>query len=494
MNITNIDINNFKFHTEISIPIQKNMLLYGENGTGKSSIYWALHSLLKKEQTENMQELQKRGSSEPVLVNITFDDSTTNIDSISNEYFHTIHFANQDLLESIIDYDTNFYKVIDIQLRKYFNDYDVYYDKFSIINTKLGEVDDSEEVILLNNEREEYRQLFKTKLETIESIANDILHNEFHEKNTTLSFSYDWGKLNDSASAFSVPSISLNINNISAIKHNFNEAKLKLSSLSIFLAFIKQQSEEHLDNALQLLVLDDFLTSLDMANRKLIIEYILKEFKNYQIIILTHNLQFFNLIKKSTNNWDIKKLFTLKEESGYKTYVKSSENYIDEAKKFIQTEHYDLEIAGNKLRKAFEEIVQEFEQQLELGKVEAFHKIITSLKNDDTVFFNEPHKEITNLLKTFSNIFKNTQNDTDKIKTLKNIIQTKQEKNTIKIEIDDSDNLKYLIDKTNIYKSILLNPSSHNDIQSELYHKECENTIELLELLGELLLKIKGNN
>jgi len=67
------------------------------------------------------------------------------------------------------------------------------------------------------------------------------------------------------------------------------------------------------ENNLKLLVLDDFLTSLDMANRKIIAKYILDNFEDYQIIILTHNLQFNNLIKRLLDNdkWDTKVWFNL---------------------------------------------------------------------------------------------------------------------------------------------------------------------------------------
>lgn len=45
--INKIHINNLKFFPDFE-PIKiegKNILLYGENGSGKSSIYWALYTL-----------------------------------------------------------------------------------------------------------------------------------------------------------------------------------------------------------------------------------------------------------------------------------------------------------------------------------------------------------------------------------------------------------------------------------------------------------------
>ena len=39
MKITKIKINNFNFHKNIEFDINGNLLIYGENGVGKSSIF-----------------------------------------------------------------------------------------------------------------------------------------------------------------------------------------------------------------------------------------------------------------------------------------------------------------------------------------------------------------------------------------------------------------------------------------------------------------------
>jgi len=59
--IKQLHINNFKFFPE-SEPIQidgKNILLYGENGSGKSSLYWALYTLLESSGKLDPAEIQK---------------------------------------------------------------------------------------------------------------------------------------------------------------------------------------------------------------------------------------------------------------------------------------------------------------------------------------------------------------------------------------------------------------------------------------------------
>ncbi len=59
--VKTIQINNFKFFSETD-PINidgKNILLYGENGSGKSSMYWALYTLLECANKANPSEIQK---------------------------------------------------------------------------------------------------------------------------------------------------------------------------------------------------------------------------------------------------------------------------------------------------------------------------------------------------------------------------------------------------------------------------------------------------
>ena len=48
MKIKKIILENFKFYTNQNLDTKnKNILLYGENGAGKSSLYWALHLFYK---------------------------------------------------------------------------------------------------------------------------------------------------------------------------------------------------------------------------------------------------------------------------------------------------------------------------------------------------------------------------------------------------------------------------------------------------------------
>ncbi len=490
MKITKIKLDNFKFHTSLPIDIKGNMLLYGENGTGKSSIYWAMYSKLQ-DKNSNIQIYKKLKSSDSANVTITLDDSIPISDDIIHANSKTIYFANQDLLESMIDFDTNFFLVISNKFQKYFPMLEEYYINYERMNLNLN--NDELEQSDIVNERKKISENFKNQLEKISTIANGILESHFHIKKTKVTFAFDGGMLNDDGTNFNTPNISLLINDINTLKSHFNEAVLKLSSLAIFLAFIKIQSKESINNELKILVLDDFLTSLDMANRKFIIEYILKNFQDYQKIILTHNLQFFNLIKKLTEDWDIKQMFILEETDGYVSHIKNDTNYLQEAEKFLKTTDYNLETAGHKLRKAYESIMQDFSQLLELGRYDSLENIVKTIKDADDLYFNP--KQANLLIKDIFEIIQSTDTN-DVTQEIKQKILGFQSLSIVEVEIDKvkenpAKTIIYKVNKAIIYKQILLNPASHNDSEATLYRRECSEALELLKNLNKIKKQLK---
>ncbi len=81
--ISEISIQNFKFFPKLekSISVEgKHVLLYGENGAGKSSIYWALYTLLQCANKEDVKQIKKYfDAADPEsLVNIHLKPGTPN--------------------------------------------------------------------------------------------------------------------------------------------------------------------------------------------------------------------------------------------------------------------------------------------------------------------------------------------------------------------------------------------------------------------------------
>lgn len=500
MKINHLTINNIKFHKNLDINFSKNnCLIYGENGTGKSSIYSALYSVFKiyfRNKNFDFSKYKNNSTDEDIYIKVNLDNeelvlpnSNYNLpDSIDRDNYKTIYFANQDLLESIISHSDNFYINLYDNLKKYSSDLSSYCEKFDQINNTIT----SENYSTHNELRKENIESFEEYLAHLKSLSNSIIKDNLKE-NFEIDFEYEWGisdTLNDYK--YPTPEVKLRIDNRDNLKTNFNEAKLKLVSISIYFAIIMFQEED--SNSIKLLVLDDFLTSLDMANRKYIMEYIFENFSNYQKIILTHNLQFYNLIIRALKNrkeydtdWEIKNIFISNYLSPPESKIVSkNENYIIKAEeKLLEGEYH---ICGNYLRKEFERITSEFEQKLELGKASELQVIIDSIKSsDDDYYYIKPYeyfKCLKKLFKDFKEVINNGDSDPIKVSKCRTLIGGFSQ--TLIDYERELEKLKEVINKIEFYKNIAFNPSSHSDEEIEFYRKELEDSKALLISLNDI--------
>ena len=329
---------------------------------------------------------------------------------------------------------------------------------------------------MLEKSNEDFKNIFY-RIIPINDINNTI-KNELKE-NFTISFEIVDARLDDSdILKFIEPTIKIKIDNedySGKLYHHFNEAKLKLISIAIYFTLCKKYENA---NGLKILVLDDFLSSLDMANRRYIVQYILDGFKDYQKIILTHNIHFFNIILKLLklngveDNWSIQKLFLLNDTPELYTY---NQSYIDRAREELKKSNIDT--ASNLLRKEFERICTEFEEALQIGKKEEMKNIIGKLRN-----INDINRPLLNVLEPIENIIINSK--ADKLAAIQQYIE--RQKNVVNFKIEE-------IEINDFFKNILLNPMSHHDCESEHYKKDCEDAMEQLEKLNKRLKSIVKN-
>ena len=505
MKIKNIKLKNFKFHNSLEFDINKNCLIYGENGSGKSSIYKALYSnfyyFKDKKIVSNIVDvadkfLHRDFRSEDLKVDIDFDNEKS-INRINNslensELLHnqTIYLCDEKVLRKIVSME--FYSLVKDELVKHFFPLDNFLI-YQPLEDKLRRLTEERVPREILEMRVELNQKFQESFEEyipvdeVNKIIKDNLREEFE-----IEFIIEDAKILNKK--LTPPKISLKVKGVddkNDFSNHFNEAKLKLISIAIYFALAKKYET---DSELKLLVFDDFLTSLDMSNRKLIMWYLLDNFGDYQKIILTHNLQFYNMIVKLLKSreeeraWDIKNIFLRIENSQeIATIVNRNENYLSKAESELSS--YNLEVSGNFLRKEFERIVNEFEQILELGRVEELDNVIKALKNLDNLF-PEPSKNLKNISNKFNNILANpSTDDSTKYLQLKEEIETIP--NKLRFRNNELSFLKEMILKTEFYKNILMNSSSHDDRAKELYRKEFSNSIKLLKELNKILNNLK---
>ena len=139
-----------------------------------------------------------------------------------------------------------------------------------------------------------------------------------------------------------------------------NEARLSALGLAIYLAGRLACTPTANATALKLLVLDDVLIGLDHSNRLPMLDVLNTKFADWQIVLLTHDRNWFDLARSHLPdaNWKCVEVY---EGDGAATapipIVRPTQNrparaLLDKAKELVQTPY--VEAAANYARQAFE--------------------------------------------------------------------------------------------------------------------------------------------
>lgn len=532
--INKITFNNFKFfhtpETEINLN-EKNLLLYGENGSGKSSIYWGLYTFAQSVFKE-VDQVQKYfdPSGDQRLINI-YDDTNSKIsieltENGNNLIDNTISYKAEDIIatkaelkfkEATISSDFINYKLLfnhynflnteDIDLFNLFlrdilpittfgtnlksisgKEFNHSIDVWNDINTEF----ESEQ--LPNNyleNRAEYTEIkyppilelsdkfndkFEEYLNSLIEDINQIFIQKYFKLDLSLKFEYIKSTLiegefitQDEKNKFyvsyrvSAPKINLRIiDNTIGITipnpHTFlNEAKLSAIALSIRFATIKEKA---ISDAPKILVLDDFLLSLDMGNRQYVFDIIFNEFKDFQILFMTHDRGLYHYMQQHIRNRSIQKDWIFKEMYQSNKTGKNVPEIIDIQKNSpIEKAEYHLKkhdypACGIYLRRECEDLLDKLLPDKEKYKIN--NDIYTNTENTQSYNLN------------------------DKLKHLKIFCQKE------KILFEPFEDLI-------VYKSVILNALAHNDFTSPLYKRELEIVIKTLYKLSKIE-RVKSQN
>ena len=523
--IDSLEIKNFKFFKDTFIfkPLCKNVLLYGENGSGKSSIYWSLFTLIqsvlknpslsdarKYFDASNSQHLRNRYSNpnEDSKLLLVFRDLDSNAkrdceDSLNianatspalkdfmQKAFMASDFINYKFLSSLFEKRNS----VDNEVFEIFNR-----EIFPILSV-IGGVTDldgkfidsisfkewwdyilSVPATLEHNKKnkssfkqthpryiafksliEKFNNAVKTILQEIEIKTNNTLHNIYGlETDIVLDYRSCQFNLRTSPRHYDgiihYPQIILKAKLTSAnlpesnreILHPrsfFNEAKLTCMSIALRLAI--SDTKTNWPDSVKMLVLDDILVSLDMGNRIKVVDEIIKHSVRFQTFIFTHDRAFYHLVLseiKKRERLDDWKAMNLYEDplttTPYPRPLLKEENLMDsfeEAKR-----HYcncDFAACLNSLRRYTE------------------RKLIEILPNNLSLEMKPQgetrYKMLGGLITAFSELCKKFG------------------------MTNPCPDLEY-------YKDRLLNPFSHDNINSPIYKREVKNLMtELLVLDG----------
>ena len=427
--IKQIKLKNFKFfYGEVSIDLERsNALIFGENGSGKSSLYWALYTFLQSVLKTDNAKIQKyflhnhpenlrnrfADDAHESYIKLVFEDDhkSTTDKQISNTTVNTktgtlikqaiqgSELINYKLLSKIHDFknpdEINLFPILDKDILPFINFREILVRHDGAVTTanaqewwdyikngmqprgKMHEQPYKTFIHAVNKFNEELQFYFESIVESINEYLKKF------KQPFTISFdiracSYDAFMEGSSTKRNHItiaPQIFVHVNfNHSSIPadkqkitrpHTFlNEAKLTAIALSIRFAMLDQKlSGVVAGDTPKLLILDDVLISLDMSNREIVLDIILKEFIDYQLIILTHDRNFFELLRHrikrfGQENWKYIEMYECEKDGIPQPLIFESESYIGQAEWYLKNGKF--EIAGNLLRKEAENFVKQF--------------------------------------------------------------------------------------------------------------------------------------
>ena len=351
--IKEIEIEGFKaFSNKFSLELDKNLLMYGENGSGKSSIYYALHALLQSVyKSDHGEKYFRHEDSEENLINIYKLDDVKNNGfkphikiTLDNEHqwelsrdglSSTPDTANDSELRllnktsAFINYSyisrfrsarnsetINLWNVFIKDILPFYVPVGADKTLASIYDNLVAnkhpykvrkDIDRFNENLsnFIDNVNTKaskiYNKYFKAEDELDMLIQVKYVKDKDRKENPYNEEFYLFYKRGTAGKAYvwRYPKIGLHIEIgeivIQKPQSFFNEARLTAIALAIRFACL--QSGEPQDG--QFLALDDMLISLDMSNRMKVIRYLLEDVAGkYKIYLFTHDRLFYHCLKR----------------------------------------------------------------------------------------------------------------------------------------------------------------------------------------------------
>jgi energy-coupling factor transporter ATP-binding protein EcfA2 len=526
--IDNISIQNFKFFNDrFNLPVKgKNILLYGENGSGKSSIYWSLYTfyqacLKSKDEAQkyfkfgNNQNLRNLycKSSDYSGIKITFKNEGTSLqfedssdivsvtDSLHKEFMPlsmaSSDFMNYKFLASIFDFSNSQENdIFDVLAKEVFpflifkdslilddgtdslcRDADSWWKYLSEprkhipTRNKLPNgaiIQGSPEFHKYQDKLYKFNSNLRQELTLIFRDANNKLKDLFKE-NISLQFKYESATFNDrigntkshdgilhepkivvTAKMTDVPA--KDNFEITHPRSFFNEARLTCMALALRLAFLDARIVAG-DDFAPIIFIDDLLISLDMGCRKFIIPLLLNYADSKQMFIFTHDRAFYNLTRAEISmigkeaDWNCLELYADDEAGFFKPVLIKKKSSIDSAKHKYRS--LDLSGCANTIRSACEH---------ELKRILPLNLILA--KN----------------------------NDGDNQANFQNLNSLIQQFGAFSKKIFDSNlsDFPNIVPNLSNDRKLVMNPYSHDDIETPFYRRELKQAILDVEELTKI--------
>lgn len=442
----------------------RHLLVYGANGSGKTSIQEALKYAFFRTEDTNLEKFNA------LLPAETKAQKTA---EVRNKYRN-----KQGVDDFVIKVDG-----VDIFDANYRADK---YNAFIIKRSDLIETDS----IILQDILERITYYNPSVLQLLTTLDTDI-KNAVNNALKDIFFSDVRIEL-DPASRWkcTISDSSHNLGSSKNLSAEYNEAILSLIILLLITKSIGLLKESGKDN---ILILDDFVTSLDAVNRVAISKHIIAQLaKDYQLILLTHNISYYNLLMHIINNniktnddWEIANLICVK--STHNFYLSKEIHKSESLKKRFESSAKDpasCDSIGNSIRQAFEARLHELTSIMMLGGMEDTKNILEKLESADVIYY----KNGGNLQKLVAAIEAKT--DRCMLHNLKLKSDIKKLINEYKVQ--ESKDIIETLRELRLYQKVVMHPMSHGGGAVGWGEPEILHSLQLLEELEKSIASVNN--
>jgi energy-coupling factor transporter ATP-binding protein EcfA2 len=141
-----------------------------------------------------------------------------------------------------------------------------------------------------------------------------------------------------------------------------NEARLTAVAIALFLAGAEACTPQQ-EGKPRILVLDDILIGLDMSHRIPVLRLLQSEFSDWQILLFTHDRVWYELAKeytKDSGEWANYELMVMQGPPGRppKPYLKQGQDHLERARLLLEPPHNDLMGSAVHIRAWFEDLLK----------------------------------------------------------------------------------------------------------------------------------------
>lgn len=447
----------------------KNLLAYGENGSGKSSLFEALRLFFYQDRL-----LQTQLNLEGKAVEVAEADKQNFLREYNNLKTgkdFTLKVNDQTRTDFPLgDYACYMLGHQDVQLG----------DTVKVINFLQG----------LTLPDFDVHGFWETQRDTLISNLNTAIQEDFKERFTL--------EIADAYSTIRIVDQTRGVSPERDYRKFLNEAKLHLVALLLFFETVDLHKVSLPAGTHKVMVLDDIVTSLDVTNRIFLVNYLIKKFSGFQLFLLTHNVSFFNLVHYKVgeaveNNESQWKFANICEICGDSKVIVYNETLSSNTILSEYDADSDLEAAGNKIRRRFEAVVHEYAKLIQIDQFEEANKTLTRLIDQNKPVFVKKKSAneylwSNDLLDEIIAILAEHVTDVQKLEEIQTHIDDYQ-------KFSEVQKIVPLLKEMKMFQKVVLHQLSHSTgARATFTDKEIRYSLQLLGKFEALVKQFKNSN